>query len=69
MKVKPRGIGALIKDPCCGITMIVIIMELVENETIQENKEFAKERGSAIATTLRLAKPYYGTGITLCAVS
>eukprot|EP00122_Pirum_gemmata_P005289 Pgem_evm3s4813 len=42
-------------------------MELVENETLQEKKEFAKEHGSAIATTLRLAKPYFNSGITLCA--
>eukprot|EP00122_Pirum_gemmata_P008596 Pgem_evm2s7928 len=44
-------------------------MELVENETLQEKKELSKEYESAIATTLRLAKPYFNPRISLCADS
>ncbi len=40
----------------------MLAVEICEGQTIMREKEFTKEWGQTCATTLRLVKPWYGTG-------
>ena len=69
IKRKPRPIGTEIKAVCDARTKIVVQMEINEGKEIMHSKEFFHEHGASIATTLRLLKPFFGSGKTLVADS
>ena len=69
IKRKPRPIGNEIKDMSDGRTHIVVQMELYEGKEAMESKGHVKKYGATCATTLRLTRPYHGTGRTIIADS
>ena len=59
---KPRPIGNEFKNLCDARSYIVLNMELYEGKEYMKSKENVKEYGATCATTLRLTKPWKGTG-------
>ena len=65
IKRKPRPIGNEIKDLADASSNIVIQMELYEGKEDMAEKEHVKKLGATCATSLRLTKPYHGSGRTV----
>jgi hypothetical protein len=80
MKSKPRGIGLMFKTMCCGISGVMLKLDMCEAKEFQDLKDFVvrgrnlprddnynrqEAQGNVYkqhtATTLRLAKSYFGT--------
>jgi hypothetical protein len=62
---KPRGVGAEIKTVVDGQTNKMLRVEVLEGAERQETKEFHYECSAGTEVTLRLAKPWAGTGRTI----
>lgn len=46
----------------CGLTHIILNIDLAEGKERDARKEYRDEVGASVATTLRLCKPYKGSG-------
>ena len=57
---KPTPLGIMMKTLVCGQTGIMLNAEISEAKEVMEKKEYYSEWGATTATTLRLAKPYFG---------
>ena len=64
---KPRPIGVEIKGLADGKTKIILNIEKHEAKEKMQNKDFVNELGATTACSLRLTKPYWGTGRTVIA--
>lgn len=62
IKRKPKGVGCEIKTICDSTSRIMIGMEINEGKEEMKSKKWQKEFGAGTATTLRLTKPWHGTG-------
>ena len=65
MPRKPTPLGFQAKTLCDGSTGIIINAELVEGKETDRQKEFVNEYGHCTAVTLRMTKPYWGSGRVL----
>ena len=59
---KPLPIGHELKAACDVDTNIIIKVELQEGSIKMRQKEYVEEFGHSTAVTLRLTKPFHGTG-------
>ena len=59
---KPRPIGNEFKNVCDGQTQIVLKLELYEGKDIMKEKDFVKDFGATVATSLRLTDPWKSSG-------
>ena len=59
---KPIPVGREYHTACDVESGICIAMEMVEGQVRDRQKEFAGELGVTTATTLRMSKPWWGTG-------
>lgn len=59
---KPRPVGNEVYDLCDAETLIVLVLEFNKGKHINPDKEFVKELGATTACSLRLTKPYWGSG-------
>ena len=62
---KPTPYGIELKSLCCGETQIILNAEMVEGKEADSLKEYRDQVGATTATTLRLVKPYGGSGRTV----
>eukprot|EP00963_Diacronema_lutheri_P005129 scaffold379_cov383-Pavlova_lutheri.AAC.3 len=62
LRRKPDPQGTELKTVCDGLTGVCFRMEPVENAGLMKEKEFFAEFGTTTATTLRLMKPFFGSG-------
>ena len=65
IKRKPRPVGVEIKNLCDSKTMINLVLEKNESKVNMAEKEYHREFGATTACTLRLTRPYHGTGRTV----
>ena len=59
---KPRPIGNEFKNVCCGLSRIVVNIELFEGKEIMAEKEHVDVYGATTATSLRLTEPWRASG-------
>lgn len=64
---KPTNFGIELKALACGEAKVMLQVELVEGQLADSTKQYRDQVGASVATTLRLALPYRGTGRTLVA--
>lgn len=62
---KPTPYGIELKSLACGETNILLNAEMVEGKEADASKEYRDHVGATTATTLRLVKPWRGTGRTV----
>jgi hypothetical protein len=62
---KPRGVGHEFKATADAISKIILLLELCEGEAIMKTKEYYPEYGATTGTTVRITKPWHGTGRTV----
>ena len=65
IKRKPRPIGVEIKNLCDSRSMINLVLEKNESKERMAQKDHHAQFGATTACTLRLSKPYHGSGRTL----
>ena len=58
---KPEGVGAEMKSLCCGITGIMLKLDIMEGKDRQAAKPFCAEYGEGTAITLQLTQGYFGS--------
>ena len=51
---KPEGVGAEMKTLCCGVTGIIMKLDIMQGKDHQAAKPFYSEYGEETAITLRL---------------
>lgn len=66
IKRKPKGVGCEIKSIADASTNIMLGMEINEGKDAMIKKKWQKELGAGTATTLRLTKPWHGSGRVVC---
>lgn len=59
---KPTQYGIELKALACGTSHVMLNVEMAEGKDKDAAKEYRDEVGATTATTLRLAKPFKGTG-------
>ena len=59
---KPTEYGLELKALACGLTHIMLNIDLAEGKDRDARKEYRDEVGASVATTLLLCKPYKGSG-------
>jgi len=62
LRRKPDPLGRELKTVCDGLIGVCFCMEPVKNATLMKEKEFFAEFGTTTATTVRLMKPFFGSG-------
>ena len=65
MDRKPTSLGYLVKTLVDSDSGILMNAEISEGAEIDRKKEFTDQYGATTATTLRLCKPWWGSGRTL----
>lgn len=66
---KPTPFGIELKTLACGSSHVMLHAEIAEGKEKDAAKEYRDQVGATTATTLRLCKPYRGTGRMLVADS
>ena len=64
---KPKNFGIMMKTACCGESRVMVAAEIAEGAARDERKEYRDQVGATTATTLRLCKPWAGSGRTVIA--
>jgi len=59
---KPSPLGIMLKTTCCGVSGVMVHMELVEGATVDSKKWGHNKFKATTACTLRLVRPWWGTG-------
>ncbi|KAJ3618142.1 hypothetical protein MTP99_006168 [Tenebrio molitor] len=62
IKRKPKGIGCECKTLADVQSGVMIAIEINEGKTAMQQKEFQQEFGAGTATTLRMTRPWHGSG-------
>ena len=62
IKRKPRPIGIEVKNLCDSKSRINLVLEKNESKEKMAHKDYHERLGATAACTLRLTKPYHGTG-------
>ena len=58
---KPEGVGAEMKSLCCGVTGILLKLDIMEGKDHQATKPYHSEYGEGTVVTLRLTEEYFGS--------
>lgn len=66
---KPTQYGIELKTCCCADSGVMINAELTEGKVRDAEKEYRDQVGQSTAVTLRMAKPWKGTGRVVIADS
>lgn len=66
---KPTPYGLELKTLACGEAKVVLVAELAEGKELDAAKDYREEVGASTATTLRLCRPFRGSGRCLIADS
>lgn len=69
LKRKPTPFGIMLKTMCDGDSRICVAAEVCESKEAMATKEYRDVTGATTACTLRLTKPWAGTGRTVVADS
>jgi hypothetical protein len=69
IKGKPKGIGIMFKNTACALPGIMLFLEIDEGAAHMKTKEFRDRYTATTATTLRICKPWFGSGRLVCADS
>ena len=59
---KPEPLGVEMKTTGCALSGVMLRMEICEGKEPMKTKEYSAEWGATTACTLRLFKPWFGTG-------
>jgi hypothetical protein len=62
IKRKPKGIGCECKTLADVQSGVMIAIEINEGKTAMQQKEFQQEFGAGTVTTLRMTRPWHGSG-------
>ena len=64
---KPTPMGVCMKSATCNSAGVMLRVEVMEGKVVDQKKAFLKGWGTSTGTTLRLVKPWSGSGRVIIA--